>query len=232
VQGRRQREQQRRGERESRREGHGAGVHRGGERPRHVRGQLPLEHVQAGPREHQADAGGHQSEQQALGEELPHEAATAGAEGRADGDLAVAALGAGEQEVRDVRAGDEHEEPHGAGEQEKRRPPRPDDLVVEPHGERAELHLGGERSLVRQLPRDPPQVVARTRDRGPGHEARDRVVPGGAGVRTELLGLGGARHPQLRRIGRVLAEVGGQCEAARHHAHDLVGYAVDRHGAP
>ena len=61
----------------------------------------------------EADAGGaaEQAEQQALDQHLAGQAAAAGADGGADGELLGAALGPDEQEVGDVGAGDEQDDP-------------------------------------------------------------------------------------------------------------------------
>ena len=227
VQRGREAEEECRRERERDREGDRAAVHGRGESARHVRGQPGLQQVEARLREQQAQARRGEREDEALGEELPREPAAAGAERRADGHLAVTALGAGEEQVRHVGARDQHQEPHRAREQQQRGAPRADDLVVEAHRERGELHLAREGTLVRQLAGDAAQVVVGAGDGGARGEARDRVVAVAPVVGPELLGLGRARHPQLRRVGRVLAEVGGQREAARHDAHDLVRHAVD-----
>ena len=47
------------------------------------------------------------AEHQALGEELAHQTSAAGADGSADGDLPLTRGRAGEQQVRDVGAGDQ-----------------------------------------------------------------------------------------------------------------------------
>ncbi len=55
----------------------------------------------------QTDGAADRGEQDALGQQLPHETRAPGAEGPADGDLTLAGRRAREQQVRDVGAGDE-----------------------------------------------------------------------------------------------------------------------------
>ena len=63
-----------------------------------------------------------QRQQQALDQQLPHEAPARRAERRADGDLAPPHRRAREQQVRHVGAGDEEHHGHGAGQREEERP--------------------------------------------------------------------------------------------------------------
>src|SRR5204863_6276860 len=55
-----------------------------------------------------------QREDQALGEHLAEETSAAGADGGADGQLALAVGAASERQVRDVGAGEEEDECYGA----------------------------------------------------------------------------------------------------------------------
>src|SRR6185295_3077552 len=62
------------------------------------------------PCEPDAEGGADQSEQHAFGKELAHDAGSSGSNGETDGELALAGGGAGEQQVRDVRAGDQQDQ--------------------------------------------------------------------------------------------------------------------------
>ena len=66
------------------------------------RGRKPYERRRETQSERAADAGEHE----AFGEQLPRQTTAAGAERRADGQLALARDAAREKQVRDVRAGD------------------------------------------------------------------------------------------------------------------------------
>ena len=68
-------------------------------------------------------------ENEAFGQQLPHHPQAAGAERGTHGDLALASFGAREQQVRDVRAGDEQEERDRAEQQPDRAADRSDDFV-------------------------------------------------------------------------------------------------------
>ena len=72
--------------------------------------------VLAEPRDQQPGPAGEQAEERALGEQLADEPSAARPERDADRDLAAPAGGAGEQQVRHVRAGDEQDEGHHAHE--------------------------------------------------------------------------------------------------------------------
>ena len=75
-----------------------------------------------------AERRAHHREQHALGEELPDQAAAAGADRRADRDLALAHGRAREQQARDVGAGDHQQERRRAEQREQRRTEEADDL--------------------------------------------------------------------------------------------------------
>jgi hypothetical protein len=93
-----------------------------------------------GPRPARGRAGG--GEEDALGEELPDDAAAARAEGDADGDLAPARGGAREQQVGDVGAGDEQHAADGSEEDVDRRAHVADDLVAERDQDDADGRVG------------------------------------------------------------------------------------------
>ena len=116
-------------------------------------------------REQQADDGAGPGEHEALGEQLTHEPPRAGAERRADGQLALARRRAREQQVRDVRAGDQQHEDDGAHQRQDRlpdvrRPGPADRLDVEVQagrllGREALAQLGGDADRPRPAPARP-----------------------------------------------------------------------------
>ena len=74
-----------------------------------------------------------------LGQHLAHDPPLPRAERRADRELAVAAGGAHQQQVGDVRAGDEQHEQDAALQHVQRRADIADQLVADRNGEAAEL---------------------------------------------------------------------------------------------
>ena len=73
----------------------------------------------------------HQGEHGAFGQELPDDAAAAGAERAADRHLPLPGARAGEQQVRHVRARDEEHESHGSENDEQTRPHVADEPVLQ-----------------------------------------------------------------------------------------------------
>ncbi len=80
-------------------------------------------------------------EGEALRQHLANESPRRAAERRADGELALARRGADEQQIGDVRAGDEEDEEHRARERRDRRPHTLDEVVVHRHD--VEVRVGG-----------------------------------------------------------------------------------------
>ena len=106
----------------------------------------------AGEEEREAQARGEEPEEPAedredetLGQQLPEQAATAGAERGPDGHLLLAGPGAGEEEVGHVGAGhEEHEGDAGEEEHEHRLHLSHQDVAERDHLHRHALHLVGE----------------------------------------------------------------------------------------
>jgi len=71
---------------------------------------------------HQAQGSAGESQQQTLCEQLPHDAPAAGSHGSADGDFPLAASGARQQQVRNIRTGNQQHQPHRAQQDRQRRP--------------------------------------------------------------------------------------------------------------
>ena len=87
----------------------------------------------AGAREQQADHGSGERDRQALGEHLPHQLRTAGANRRADGELAAARRGADDEQVGDVGARDQQHEGNRAHQRQDRRTHAADEVVEHRH---------------------------------------------------------------------------------------------------
>ena len=180
-------------------------------------------HSHPGQRQSQGAARGRQHE--ALGQELPGQARLAGADRRADRDLALARLGPGQQQVGDVGARHQQQERDRAEDEQERLARGPPNLVFEGNRERLEPHLLRVNALARQVGRQALELRRRALRRGAPDERRRRVVPVVA-VR-QLLRVELFRNPDLRRLVGVHGEVGRESEASRHHADDVPGDAVE-----
>ena len=124
---------------ETRRRGDGDAEDR---QPRHALRPEQVDHLQAGGGESQADRPSRECQQHALGQELPHDAASIGAERDADRDLALAGDAARQQQIGDVGAGDEQDAGDRRGQQRQRRPRRADDLLVQRHHAEGQAAVG------------------------------------------------------------------------------------------
>ena len=120
--------------------------------PRQVPGGGKYErpHRQPGERERRRAAG--QAEQQALEEDRARESPPAGAQGEADRELAGARLRAHEEQVGDVHAGDQQQDPDRAQQEPQRRPDVAHDGLEERDDQGPEAALGeiGRGVLVRK----------------------------------------------------------------------------------
>ena len=131
----------------------------------------------------------------ALGQQLAHDAAAARADGGAHGNLAPPAGRAHEQQVGDVRAGDQQHEADGADEHQQRRADVGDERFAHRHrredGVLAE-RVGELRRVIRRGERQPRVGLL---ERHAGREARGHpeIVPLVLRVRIEL-----ERQPDLR----------------------------------
>ena len=82
-------------------------------------------------RQREADRRADRREDQRLGEHLPRQTETAGAEGRPDGELRVPGGAANQDQAGDVPAGDDEQHGDRDLEQERRLAHRPDDPVTQ-----------------------------------------------------------------------------------------------------
>ena len=187
----------------------------------------PADEPDAREGERETDGGGDAGEDQALGEQLPHHAESAGTERGTNRNLALAAFGAGEEEVRHVRAGDEQKKRDCAEEQPDGAADGAHDLVGERQHHRVELHLLRVQTLVGHRDGDAVQFVRGLFNRRSRFQAADGIEAVAAMVHAGGIHL--LRQPQLRRLGILI--IGRQDEARRHDAGDLVGVAVDLDGA-
>ena len=112
-------------------------------------------------------------EQQALNEQLPNQAQPAAAERGAHGKLALPRRRAHEQQVGDVRAGDQHHEADGAHQRQNHRPDVGDEILV--HRLEPQEEAGGllDRKLLAQTRGDRVNFLLRLLD-GRRHHAAAR----------------------------------------------------------
>ena len=102
-------------------------------------------------REHEAEHSTHQAQEDALDEQLPDDAPARGAEGHPDGDLARAVRRSRQQQVGDVRAGDQQHEGHRGEQHEERLPGIAHDGFLQRHHRHALLAVADR--ILRRQPR-------------------------------------------------------------------------------
>ena len=211
------------------REGQHAAVEADRVDARHAAAAERVEALHAGRGDQQAGQPARAGEQERLGEELPHQPGGAGADGGADRHLAAPADGAGEQEVRDVGAGDEQHEADGADEDPQRTADLADDLLAQRHDAERQLPVGridgGMLAAEARRQRVHPRLGRRGRDAG--RQAREDVVVLARADRRRV-GPERQRQQQLRLLGAAerRQHVARQREAGRQHADDAIGDAV------
>ena len=147
----------------------------------------PREQAHADPGERKPGGGADAGEHEAFGEQLPHEIPRGSGASRPHGHLALARLRPREQQVGDVRAGDEQEEADRAEQQPDRAADRADDLLAQRQHDGVELHLRRVEAVARPALRDCVQVVADLRDGRARREPAGRVIPVAAVVRTRAV---------------------------------------------
>ena len=125
-QGRGESEEERRRDRERGREEQQAGLDPDRRERRKPRRSVRGDPAHAGPGDGEAEQGTRAGQDEALGQELPDEPRLPRADRRAHRDLALAPLGPGEQQVRDVGARHQEQEPDRAEDEgsARRAPPR------------------------------------------------------------------------------------------------------------
>ena len=183
-----------------------------------MRGQRALDGTDGPVGDDHAGESTDQAEQAALEEQLADDAAPVGTECGADDELASTGGGAGEEEIRDVGAGDEQHEA-GGGEQ---REERGTDLPEGPVGE--QLHVDGVsrvalRKFFRELLGDVDHIGARPIEGHARLEAADGVEPGMAAAVLIAVGKQTDRDVEI--------DTGdGEFETRRRDADDGVDFAA------
>ena len=170
-------------------------------------------------REDDAQRDRHEAQHERLGEQLPREAPARGAEGRPQGHLARARRGAGQQQVGDVRAGDQQDQRHGAkgGERRNLHLVRREIVPQRPHVRAPALVLGVGRG---EPVRHGAQLFARPLDRHTRLEPPEKLqIPRAPGRIVRKWRQRDVRHLQE-----------GEVHVGRQHADDRVRPAVDADG--
>ncbi len=176
----------------------------------------PEPHQRAHEREGETGTGNsaEHPQHEALGQQLRDQLAPARAEGRPHGDLAAAGLSPREQQVRDVRTGDEQHERDGAEQGHERRANVANDPLVQRRGQERRVFLGPGK-LHGQAIGDRLQRGRRLAGRHGVLQARQHLHP----LRAARLGCEVARDederlPELRGGGK--PEGGGSDPDDRH----------------
>ena len=168
-------------------------------------------------REHDAERRPDHGQDDALGEELHHEPATARPDRRADGHLALARRRPRQQQARDIRARDEQQEPGGAEQREQRRPEVAFDLVRERNRARPPVAVG-RLELGAQPRRQGPQLRVGLLDADRGFQPEQRL--------DEMRAAAVLREIPLQALPHV--RVVGIVEPRRHHAAHRVNDGAER----
>jgi hypothetical protein len=184
---------------------------------RYVGGRRGDERVHTPPRQRQAAGACEQGKDETFGEQLTHDPTAPRAKRYPDRELAGARRAASEQEVRDISARDQQDEPDGAEQREQPTPVVPDELVHHRRQRKIELAV-----LLRK---------AHAKALGVALELCERLFLRNAGLQPRVdlipmfvvhgLPFGGEGHwyPQILGLGR-------EVECRGHDAKDFVGPAV------
>ena len=189
---------------------------------RNVAGVDGQQRADADHADHQPEHAAHRRQHDALGQQLPHDAAAAGADRGADRDLALADGRAHQQQVGDVGARDQQDEGDRAQQHPQRRSDVADDDLL--HRRDAEAALAAQR--VRKRLAELLRGLLQLRGGGGERDARFQAAGGQEemalhhAVRIDL-----KRQPDIRRARRRLDGFG--IERAQHADH-FVRLAVER----
>ena len=194
-------------------------------RSRQLLGRHRDQDLHAEPPERNAARGTRNRQHYSLGEKLSHDPRVTGTERRTNGQLAVTAGRAHQQQVGDVGARDQQDHDHAGLKQVQRPAHVADELIAERDRVTAEAAGFGERRADRETLDVPVDDDLELRvglgNRGAGFQARHHL--------TELVAARAVRH-LLRRERERHEQRNLRCEqleVGRQHAHDTVRFAVD-----
>ena len=183
---------------------------------------------------HQGHAGkrGDEREHQAFGQQLPEQPQAGRTESRPDRVLAHPAVGPRDEEVGQVRAGDEQHERHGALQDDERLPDAADDVFLQRvHAQPVRLRSGvvgrvrPGRDRLGPFRQHPIDFGERLRMRHAVLPPSDQIEEMAAARRRERRGVDRERLPELDLL---IVDV----VAARHDPDDLVRLVVDLNRLP
>jgi hypothetical protein len=196
------------------REGEHHGIHRDRVEARQILRSEHQQHLDPRACEEQAERRPARRDHQALRQHLAHELRAAGADRRADRQLAAPSRRAHDQQVRDVGARDQQHERHGAHQRHDRRPHVADQIVE--HRNHVKVQTGGllDGEMLAQVGRDMLYVDLRLPGAHAGLEPADHAVDhvvavggvdvdacGGPHLRRSL-GVDAGRQQQLEAWGQ------------------------------
>src|SRR5215470_18294050 len=168
--------------------------------------------------QHANDAAG-QSQYRALGQALPDHPCAAGAERDARRELAVTRDRPGQHQARDVHAGDEQHQRHGAQQQPERRAHVADDLALQRPRHHAAAGIR-RRELLGQPARDESQLALDLAERDSRREPRRDAEEASEAI----------PHPRFGGLAERRDDVGVavEAESCRRDANDPVRYPIER----
>jgi hypothetical protein len=193
---------------------------------RKMRRRNRRQHMEAAVGEAEAEHAAERAERQALRHQLARDASRSRADRRADRQLLLARIGAHEQQVRDVRAGDEQHHADRAHQHPEDAPDIADEILLQRTQRRTKMrvveHLdaeSGERGEgLDGDGNEPRHVGGGAVDRGAWREARQRLI---AEVAKKRLAPVEPKRQERRRVGVE------ESKRLREHADHFVGPAVD-----
>ena len=219
------------GQRNRRGESEDGRVDPDGVEPRKIRRGDRAQLASANPGQRDAGARAEASEHERVGQHLTHGTPASGAERGAHRQLPLARPRANQQQVRDVRAGDQEEKRGRAGQREDRWPDLFNQRVVHRLQPRVEARGGLQRKVLPNLRRDRFHLFLRTGQRHPWLEPADRPQTERVAVRVVVAQA--IRHPAVRTLLDVGAGREHQLQSRREHADDLgtrtAGHALAQH---
>ena len=179
------------------------------------------EEARAPEREHEAAAAPDEGQDEVLGQELPHEPAPAGSGGRAQGELLLPRRARGQQQVRDVGAGDEQDEADRAQQEREHVLGAAEEGLLDGDEARA-LASGFLAPGLEHVPADRGDLGLGRRHRDPRLQASDDGDPARLGNLAEVV-----RGPEGDAV-----FPGHELESRRHHPDHRPRLAVHVEGRP
>ena len=194
--------------------------------PRHIGRQQRRNRFDRCGRQHESAEASQYGDDHALGQQLAQQPRRAAAHRRPDGELLLALRRSRQHQVRDVDAGDQQHEDHGAPEQQQYRAHRFDAPHLQRNDARANTRIRAW-MVDHQARRDGVHLRLRLRERNLRPDPRDHVPPAAAADVGLVLG---------DRLGQVEVAIAAapfetELEIRRQHAHHRIRSPVERQRA-